>query len=180
MSTPRPEIVDLPEPHPLDEHEFRAWRGFLRVHRTVIDELGRRLERAHGLSVLEYGVLIALVVADERQLRMTELADRVLTSPSGMTRTVARLRDESLVRREQDPRDLRSFRVTLEPEGMRRLREAQVTHHACIRELLFGRLESDDIARLAAIYDQAMPGVLDMPIWPGFDASTPTAPTRRR
>jgi hypothetical protein len=47
-----------------------------------------------------------------------------------------------------------------------KLREAQVTHHACVRELLFGGLEGDDLERLAAIYDHALPGVLDAPAWP--------------
>ena len=58
---------------------------------------------------------------------MSDLADRVLTSPSGMTRAIARMQHEGLVDREQDPDDLRSFIVSLRPEGLRRLREAQVT-----------------------------------------------------
>jgi DNA-binding MarR family transcriptional regulator len=137
-SSEQPSSVEPSEPDPFDEHEFRAWRGFLRVHRTVMDELARRLERENDLPLLHYGVLITLVSAPERRLRMSDLADQVLTSPSGMTRAVARLREEGLVEREHDPDDLRSFLVSLSPAGVQRLREAQVTHHACVRELLFG------------------------------------------
>lgn len=146
------------EPDPFDEHELRVWRGFLRIHRTVSDELNRRLERAHDLTLLHYGVLITLVTDPGRRLRMTDLAERVLTSPSGMTRAVARLADDGLVERERDPDDGRSFVVHLTPLGVNRLREAQVTHHACVRELLFRGLDGDDLRRLAAIYDRAMPG----------------------
>jgi DNA-binding MarR family transcriptional regulator len=86
---------------------------------------------------------------------MTDLAERVLTSPSGMTRAVARLADEGLVERERDPGDGRSFVVGLTPSGLARLREAQVTHHACVRELLFSGLDGDDVRRLAAVFDRS-------------------------
>jgi len=143
---------DPPEPDPFDEDEFLVWRGFLRAHRTITDELNRRLERRHDLTMLRYGVLITLVTHPDRTLRMTDLAEQVLTSPSGMTRAVARLTDEGLVEREQDAGDRRSFVVRLTPLGLRRLREAQVTHHACVRELLFRGLDRADLRRLADLY----------------------------
>ena len=157
---------EAPEPDPFAELEFRAWRGFLRVHRTVMDELERRLDEAHRLPLLHYGVLITLLTAPDRRLRMTDLAERVLTSPRGLTRAIARLHDVGLVARERDPDDGRSFIVRLTPEGLSRLREAQGTHHACVRELLFGGLQGDDLERLAAVCERAMPGVLDAPEWP--------------
>ncbi len=142
------------EPDPFSEDEFRAWRGFLRLHRALTDELNRRLAREHDLSLLHYGVLITLITVPERRLRMTDIAERVLTSPSGMTRAVARLAADGLVEREQDPDDRRSFLVTLTPRGVRRLREAQVTHHACVRDLMFRGLTATDVRRLAAFYDR--------------------------
>ena len=143
-----------PEPDPFDHDEFRAWRGSLRTHRRISDELNRRLEREHGLPLLHYGVLITLITEPDRRLRMTDLADRVLTSPSGMTRAIATLADQGMVDREQSTGDRRSFVVHLTPLGVRRLREAQRTHHACVRELLFAGLSPADVKRLAAIYDR--------------------------
>ena len=142
-----------PEPNPFTDQEFQVWRGFLRAHRTITDELNRRLLRKHDLTLLHYGVLITLITDPNRQMRMTDIAERVLTSPSGMTRAIARLAADGLVNREQDESDRRSFLVTLTPHGVRRLREAQVTHHACVRELLFGRLTDDDLRGLAALDD---------------------------
>ena len=152
---------ELPEPDAFDEDEFRVWRGFLRTHRRISDELNRRLEREHGLPLLHYGVLITLITEPDRRLRMTDLADRVLTSPSGMTRAVARLADLGLVEREQSSGDRRSFVVHLTPLGVRRLREAQRTHHACVRELLFAGLRPAEVKRLAAIYDRVPAAVSD-------------------
>jgi DNA-binding MarR family transcriptional regulator len=150
--------MEPPEPNPFTDDEFRAWRGFLRAHRAVTDELNGRLERAHGMTLLHYGVLITLVTEPGRRLRMTDLAERVLTSPSGMTRAVARLAGEGLVERDRDPDDGRSFIVTLTPSGLVRLREAQVTHHACVREVLFHGLTNGDVRRLGTIWDHAATG----------------------
>lgn len=143
------------EPEPFRDDELRAWRGFLRAHRRVTDELNQRLSRAHGLTMLHYGVLITLITEPSRTMRMTDLADRVLTSPSGMTRAVAALADEGLIERDQDPADGRGIVARLTPAGVRRLREAQVTHHACVRELLFAGLTPEDLRRLAEIYEPA-------------------------
>jgi len=151
MPKTRPEP---PEPDPFSEHELRAWRGFLRLHRTVTEELSRRLEREHGLTLPHYGVLITLVTVPDRRMRMTDLAERVLVSPSGMTRAVAWLADAGLVTRERDLEDGRSFIVGLTAPGLARLRKAQVTHHACVRELLFGGVGPAELRRLAAYFDR--------------------------
>ena len=123
------------EPDPFGEDELRVWRGFLRTHRIVTDELTQRLERAHDLTLLHYGVLITLVTDPDRQLRMTDLAERVLTSPSGMTRAVSRLAGEGLGERGHDPDDRRTCIVRLTPLCGARPRAAQATHHACVRAL---------------------------------------------
>ena len=147
--------AEPPEPDPFGDDEFRAWRGFLRTHRTITDELNRRLLERHGLTLLHYGVLITLITAPRRTLRMTGLAERVLISPSGMTRAIAFLAGRGLVERRPDPADGRGALAHLTTLGLRRLREAQVTHHRCVRELLFDGLDADDVRRLAAIYDRA-------------------------
>ncbi len=136
---------------------MRAWRGFLRAHRRATDELNRRLWHAHSLTMLHYGVLITLITDPTRTMRMTDLAERVLTSPSGMTRAVATLAGQGLIERGQDPGDGRTVVARLTPLGVRRLREAQVTHHRCVRELLFAGLSAEDVRRLAEIYEPAPP-----------------------
>jgi DNA-binding MarR family transcriptional regulator len=152
-----PRSPEPSEPDPFSEDEFRVWRGFLRTHRAITDELNRRLLAEHDLTLLHYGVLITLITDPGRRMRMTDIAERVLTSPSGMTRAVVRLAQEGLVEREQDAGDRRSFLVTLTPSGVRRLREAQVTHHACVREMLFRGVGRSDLRRLAALYDPPRP-----------------------
>lgn len=158
--------ADLPEPDPMTAEEFAAWRGMLRLHAAVTRELERRLLSEQDMSLGHYGVLITLVGAPGRRLRMSELAERRLTHPSGVTRMVDQLERDELVVREVDPADGRSFHAVLTQLGLERLRAAQVTHHAVARELYLGRLSRRDARQLAELFEKALPGVVSADVWP--------------
>src|SRR5207253_8150339 len=79
---------------------LEAWSALLRAHATLLRQLETDLESKTGLALADYDVLAQLAIAGG-SLRMTELADRALISRSGMTRRVARLVREGLVRRAQ-------------------------------------------------------------------------------
>src|SRR2546423_7672041 len=119
-----PTRSEPPEPSPFTEDEFRAWRGFLRLHRKITDELNRRLLHEHDLPLLHYGVLITLITVPERRMRMTDVAERVLVSPSGMTPAVAKLAGDGPGERMPDADDRRRFLLTLTPPGRRQLPKA--------------------------------------------------------
>ncbi len=154
------------EPDPFTADEFAAWRGMLRVHSTVFRELDRALLEAHGLGIDSYGVLITLVTAPEHRLPIGELGLRRNLTPSGISRSVDRLAKLELVERATNPADGRSFLVGLTATGLRRLREAQVTHHRVVREMLLSRLDTPDLRRLGELWEKAMPGTVSSPIWP--------------
>jgi len=155
-----------PEPDPFTPEEFAAWRGMLRVHATVFRELDRRLLADHGFGVDAYGVLITLVSAPEGTLTIGELGEQRNLSPSGISRSIDRLANAGLVQRSTNPADGRSLRVGLTHVGLARLRDAQVTHHAVVRELLFARLQAHDVKRLARLWEKAMPGSVSSATWP--------------
>lgn len=154
------------EPDPFTAEEFAAWRGMLRVHSTVFRELDRALLETHGFGIDSYGVLITLVTAPEHRLPIGELGLRRNLSPSGISRSVDRLAKLDLVERATNPADGRSFLVGLTTTGLRRLREAQVTHHRVVRETLLSRLDKTDLERLGELWEKAMPGTVSSPIWP--------------
>lgn len=156
----------LREPDPFTREEFLAWRAFLRVHAHVTGELDRRMTEAHGVSLADYGVLITLVSAPGMQLRMGELGARRLVSPSKISRVIDELERGGLVKRTRDPEDGRSFLATLTRRGLRRLREAQVTHHAVVRERFLEGLSERQVNELARIWDTAVPGVVGAEVWP--------------
>src|SRR5438876_10650012 len=77
---------------------LEAWRSLLRAHATLMRQLDTDLEKKAGLALADFDVLAQVALAGGA-LRMTDLAARALISRSGMTRRVARLVDEGLVRR---------------------------------------------------------------------------------
>ena len=159
-------IADPPEPNPFTPSEFAAWRGMLRVYSTVVRELDRRLQRDHGIGIDSYGVLITLITEPGSQLTIGQLGERRVLSPSGISRAVDKLAKEQLVARTANPADGRSLLVGLTPYGVQRLREAQVTHHLTVRELLFDNLDERHIKTLGDIWEKAIPGSVSSPIWP--------------
>src|SRR5690349_13732016 len=90
---------------PFDELELAAWHGMLRTYAQAIRSLDEELSRAHAISVSEFDVLITLDNAPGRELRMTDLAEAVLLSPSGLTRLVGRLEQAGLLERRRSDED---------------------------------------------------------------------------
>ena len=159
-------LDEPPEPDPFTAEEFAAWRGMLRVHSTVFRELDHRLRIQHGFGIDAYGVLITLVTSPARRLPIGELGERRNLSPSGISRSVDRLVGAGLLTRSTNPQDGRSLLVALTPDGLRRLREAQVTHHRVVRETLLNHLAEQDLKRLGQVWEKAMPGAVSSPTWP--------------
>jgi DNA-binding MarR family transcriptional regulator len=168
-------VDEPPEPDPFTDEEFGAWRGMLRVHSSVFRELDRQLLAAHGFGVDSYGVLITLVTSPARRLPIGELGLRHNLSPSGISRSVDRLTKLGLLERSINPDDGRSLLVGLTPNGIRRLREAQVSHHRIVRETLLSHLDQRDLKRLGELWEKAMPGAVSSPTWPLRSASRDSA-----
>src|SRR4051794_8591246 len=87
----------------LTDLERGAWIGFLWAHHVLVGELDDELRRAHDLPLTSFDVLVQLDLSDEGQLRMSELADAVLLSRSGLTRLVERLESKGLLERRGGP-----------------------------------------------------------------------------
>jgi DNA-binding MarR family transcriptional regulator len=81
---------------------------------------------------------------------MTELASRVMLSPSGLTRLVDQLEDDGLVRREGTKDDGRVVLATLTERGLRVVRRAARTHLRGIREHFTGRLTPTQLRNVAS------------------------------
>jgi DNA-binding MarR family transcriptional regulator len=98
-------------------------------------------------------VLAQLARADG-ELRMTELAARALISRSGMTRRVARLVDEGLVRRDTADADGRGVVVALSDAGAARLTETAPVHVRGVSELFVAQLDDQELAALKSALDK--------------------------
>jgi DNA-binding MarR family transcriptional regulator len=144
--------------------ERRIWRLFLESAYALIDLLDAELQSERGLTLRWYDVLVHLEEAGEG-IGMTDLANRILSSKSGLTRVVDRMEEEGLVRRERPPADRRAVHVVLTPKGAKALEAARVVHRRGIQEHFAQHLDERDLKAL----ERALAKVRDhvRPLRPG-------------
>jgi DNA-binding MarR family transcriptional regulator len=138
----------------LSASEQAAWGGFLRAHARLVRELDDELRARHKLPLTSYDVLVQLESAPGGEMRMSELAEAVLLSRSGLTRLVDRLRRQGLLDRRDCPEDARGAYAVLTERGRGRLREARPTHLDGVRRLFLERLDEPERRRLARTWER--------------------------
>ena len=148
---------------PLEADELDAWRSFLRVHSRLTRELDAELAAAHGLSLSSYEVLLFLADAPDGRLRMAQLAESVLLSPSGLTRLVDRLEKCGFVRRESCPSDRRGFLAVITDEGRAALADARPTHLAGVRRRFLKHFTPADMRTISSYLERVLQAPADEP-----------------
>jgi len=149
-----------------DPSALASWRVFLRAHAVTTRRLEVELLAEQDLPLASYDVLVQLVDAPGRRLRMTELASAVLLSRSGLSRLVDRLQREGLVTREAASEDGRGMYAVLQPAGLSRLRTAAPTHLRGVAEHMTSKFSDAELQALRALLDR----LCDWPI-PMIDLS---------
>ena len=142
----------------LTPDELGAWRGFLRVHSKLTRELDAELTATHDLPLSSYEVLLFLADSPDGRLRMAQLADSVLLSPSGLTRLVDRLEKSGLVRRESCPSDRRGFEAVITDAGRTLFKEARPTHLSGVRRRYLEHFSTDEMQTLSRFWDRVLQG----------------------
>lgn len=133
------------------EVELETWRRFLRAHSSITRRLDAELVAEHRLTLNDYEVLLYLATAQERRLRRSDLADRVLLTRSGITRLLDGLERAGLVRRAECPHDGRVSYAVLTEAGYAALREASRTHLDGVRTLFVERFSEQELEALSAL-----------------------------
>jgi DNA-binding MarR family transcriptional regulator len=141
----------------LSPRELRAWRGLLRAHAALTKALDADLEAEHDLPLTSYEVLLHLGHAEQQRMRMSDLADSVLLSRSGLTRLVDRLEREGLIARGSCPSDARGSFAILTDAGRDKLGAARRTHLAGVRERFLDRLTPAEQDVLGACWEHILP-----------------------
>lgn len=145
----------MTEPRWLTETEMRAWTGFLETYDLLQRHVERQLRDDGGVTQVQYEILHRINEHPDRRLCMTELADLMVCSRSGLTYQVAQLEKAGLVRRGSDPGDERRILVAVTALGRKVLDRAAPGHVATVREGLLDLLTAEQVAQLADIMDTA-------------------------
>jgi DNA-binding MarR family transcriptional regulator len=83
---------------------------------------------------------------------MSDLAQSVLISRSGLTRLVDRMEDAGLVRRERSPADKRGSEAVLTDHGRARLRKTAPTHLRGIEQHFSRHLTPQEMKTMAGAF----------------------------
>jgi DNA-binding MarR family transcriptional regulator len=131
----------------------RSWRSYIVGTTRLLERLDRELRDSHGLSLPEYEVLVRLSEADDRSLRMAELASSMSHSRSRTTHTIARMEAAGLVKRFSCDQDGRGRWATLSDKGWQLLTEAAHTHVRGVREHLIDLLGAEQFSAVGEAFD---------------------------
>lgn len=131
--------------------EITAWVGLLRAHASTTRRFNAELVAEHGLTLNDYEVLLHLSRADGRRLRRVDLAQRVLLTPSGITRLLEGLERCGFVERASCETDARVTYAQLTEAGEEKLQQAAETHVAGIRDFFRGRFTEDELEALGGL-----------------------------
>jgi len=128
--------------------------NFLRAHAAVTRQFNAELLATHGLTINDFDVLAQLLRAPEQALKRVDLAERVLLTPSGITRLLKGLEEAGYVSNRPCAEDARVTYAVLTPVGKKKLEEARKTHVASVRALFSERFEKDELETLASLLER--------------------------
>jgi DNA-binding MarR family transcriptional regulator len=168
-------LAEMPAPRD-DDPRLRGWIAFLRAHAGVTRRLEAELHAERNLGLAEYDALVQLALADGQRLRMSELADRVLLSRSGVSRLVDRLEAAGLVARAACQEDARVSWATLTVAGLARLRDASPVHLRGVETHFLARIPDADREALVRALETIVNGLHDQDqMAPPSGSTTPVA-----
>jgi DNA-binding MarR family transcriptional regulator len=140
----------------LTDTELHAWFGLLQAHSNLTRQLDEALLRGHRVSLGGHMVLFRIAAAGGR-MRMSELAEIILLSPSGASRLVDRLVGDGLVERLPCPGDGRAIHAAITPAGRRLLKQAERTYEAEVRRLFLEHVSAAEVELLAGLWPRIAP-----------------------
>lgn len=136
------------QPPPLDPAELGAYFALIEVSSLLRHTVEQQLRDAGDLSYVQFQLLATLGDAPEGSRRMTELADGVVYSRSGLTYQVGLLERAGLVTRAPSAEDDRGVTVTVTEAGRDVLARVFPGHIEVLRELFLEPLARADVQAL--------------------------------
>ncbi|VTR76101.1 MarR family winged helix-turn-helix transcriptional regulator [Cellulomonas hominis] len=142
-------------PRSLDATELGAYFALIEASSLLRHTVEQQLQEAGALSYVQFQLLATLGDAPQGSRRMTDLADGVVYSRSGLTYQAQALEKRGLVVRAPALDDERSVTVSITDEGRAVLAGVMPGHVAVVDDLLLAPLTREDIETLTDILGRA-------------------------
>ena len=155
----------------LDSTELGAYLALIEVSSLLRHTVEQQLREAGDLSYVQFQLLARLGDSPDGSCRMTDLADGVVYSRSGLTYQAQLLDQRGLVSRAPSIDDERATNVTITAEGRAVLARVFPGHIAVLDNLLFQPLGRTDVEALADVLGR---------VRDHMRAAPPRSATRRR
>jgi DNA-binding MarR family transcriptional regulator len=138
----------------LQPQQLRTYFALMEAVSLLQYAVRRQLQAEGGLSYVQFEILAKLADAD-RQLTMTDLADGVVYSRSGLTHQAALLERAGLITRQASSADQRATLVEITAAGQARVAKVLPGHVQVVRDLLFDSLSDEDVRTLGDMMSRA-------------------------
>ncbi|WP_210495981.1 MarR family transcriptional regulator [Patulibacter sp. SYSU D01012] len=156
----------------LDATQLGVYLALVEVVDLLRHAVDQQLREAGDLSYVQFQLLARLNASPGGSARMTDLADGVVYSRSGLTYQAGLLEKAGLVTRAPSPDDERGVTVTITDAGRERVGAVLPGHAEVILRMLFEPLSPTDAETLAGLLE---------PVRAHMRATPPrSAATRRR
>lgn len=151
------------EPPALDRTELAAYFALIEATSLLRHAVEQQLKEAGDLSYVQFQLLARLGDAPDGSHSMTELADGVVYSRSGLTYQAGLLEKAGLVTRAPSAEDERATTVTITAAGRDRLAAVFPGHIELLHRMLFDALGRDDIRELDRLLTPVVQHMRSMP-----------------
>ena len=142
--------------------QLRTYLAFTEAASLLQHAVREHLQAEGGLSYVQFEVLARLADADG-QLTMTDLADGVVYSRSGLTHQAGLLENAGLITRTVSPHDQRATVVDITAAGRALLAKVLPGHIEVVSDLLFDTLSASDVRILGDIMSRARDHMRTLP-----------------
>jgi DNA-binding MarR family transcriptional regulator len=150
-------------PRSLDPTELGAYFALIEVSSLLRHAVEQQLRDVGDLSYVQFQLLARLGDSVDGSHRMTDLADGVVYSRSGLTYQARTLEERGLITRAPSVEDERATTVTITDGGRALLEKVFPGHIAVLDELLLEPLERKDIDVLADVLGRVRDHMRDAP-----------------
>ena len=153
----------MPQPSPLEPGQLAAYFALMEVGSRLQHAVDQQLREEGGLSFIQFQILAVLGDSAGGRERMTDVADRLVHSRSGLTYQVSQLAGSGLVAKETSRQDERSVIVALTEQGRELLARVMPGHVQVVQRLLLAPLEAPDLAALDDILGRVRTHMREVP-----------------
>ncbi len=138
----------------LNPVQLRAYFALMETVNLLEYAVRQQLQDDGGLSYVQFEIL-AKLANTEQPLTMTDLADGVVYSRSGLTHQAGLLEKQGLITRAVSPQDQRATVVEITDKGRARVDTVLPGHIQVVRELLLDSLSDREVRTLGDMMTKA-------------------------